>query len=110
MVAQETEIAAKYVWGVWGSGPQTDRHLTQSPFTGQFFLDDDILHCLLRVLSFLYMEKLTTCWEALSIVDGLLTLGALLGLQGLRHLHTLKQARSGLQGSAVLLVLRQNVA
>jgi hypothetical protein len=49
---------------------------------------------------FLYMEKLTTCWEALSIVDGLLTLGALLGLQGLRHLHTLKQAMSG---SAVLL-------
>jgi hypothetical protein len=38
--------------GVWGSGPQTDKHLPQSPFRGQFFLDDDILHCLLRVLSF----------------------------------------------------------
>jgi hypothetical protein len=23
--------------GVWGSGPQTDNHLPQSPFTGQFF-------------------------------------------------------------------------
>ncbi len=23
--------------GVWGSGPQTDKHLPQSPFTGQFF-------------------------------------------------------------------------
>jgi hypothetical protein len=21
----------------WGSGPQTDKHLPQSPFTGQFF-------------------------------------------------------------------------
>jgi hypothetical protein len=52
------------------------------------------------------MEKLTTCWEALSIVDGLLALGALLGLQGLRHLHTLKQAMSGLQGSAVLLSVK----
>jgi hypothetical protein len=42
------------VWGVgvWGSGPQTDKHLLQSPFTGQFCLDDDILHCLLWVLSF----------------------------------------------------------
>jgi hypothetical protein len=26
---------------VWG--PQTDKHLTQSPFTGKFFLDDDVL-------------------------------------------------------------------
>jgi hypothetical protein len=32
--------------GVWGSGPQTDKHLPQSPFTGQL-LDDDIFHCLL---------------------------------------------------------------
>jgi hypothetical protein len=23
--------------GVWGSGPQADRHLPQSPFTGNFF-------------------------------------------------------------------------
>jgi hypothetical protein len=23
--------------GVWGSGPQTDKHLPQSPFTGYFF-------------------------------------------------------------------------
>ncbi len=23
--------------GVWGSGPQTDKHLPQSPFTGQLF-------------------------------------------------------------------------
>ncbi len=37
--------------GIWVSGPQTDKHLPQSPFTGQFFLDDDILHCLLSVLS-----------------------------------------------------------
>ncbi len=22
---------------VWGSGPQTDKHLPQSPFTGEFF-------------------------------------------------------------------------
>ncbi len=27
----------------WGSRPQTDKHLQQSPFTGQFFSDDDIL-------------------------------------------------------------------
>ncbi len=26
------------VRGVWGSGPQTDKHLPQSPFTGQFFI------------------------------------------------------------------------
>ncbi len=25
------------VGGVWGSGPQTDKYLPQSPFTGQFF-------------------------------------------------------------------------
>jgi hypothetical protein len=31
---------------VWGSGLQTDKHLSQSPFTGHF-LDDDILQCLL---------------------------------------------------------------
>jgi hypothetical protein len=29
-----------------------DKHLPQRPFTGQYFLDDDILHCLLWVLSF----------------------------------------------------------
>ncbi len=28
---------------VLGSGPQTDKHLPQSPFTGKIFLDDDIL-------------------------------------------------------------------
>jgi hypothetical protein len=32
--------------GGWGSGPQTDKHLPQSPFTDHF-LNDDILHCLL---------------------------------------------------------------
>ncbi len=26
-------------------GSQTDKHLPQSPFTGQFFLDNDIWHC-----------------------------------------------------------------
>jgi hypothetical protein len=43
------------VWGggVMGSaGSATDKHLLQSPFTGQFFLDDKILHCLISVLSF----------------------------------------------------------
>jgi hypothetical protein len=30
----------------------SDKHLPQSPFTGQFFLDDNILHCILWVLSF----------------------------------------------------------
>jgi hypothetical protein len=25
-----------------GSGPQTDKHLIQSPFISQFFLDDEI--------------------------------------------------------------------
>jgi hypothetical protein len=35
--------------GIWGSGPQTDKHLPQSPFTGLF---SDLLHCLLSVLSF----------------------------------------------------------
>ncbi len=28
--------------GIWGSGPQTDKHLPQSPLAGHFFLDDDI--------------------------------------------------------------------
>ncbi len=36
---------------VWGSGPQTDEHLPQSPLEINF-LDDDIFHCLLWVLSF----------------------------------------------------------
>ncbi len=39
----------KWGGGLWGSGPQTDKHLPQSP---QSFLDDDILHWLLWVLSF----------------------------------------------------------
>ncbi len=40
--------------GIWGSGPQTDKHLLQSPFTGQFFEMTTfyILHCFLWVLSF----------------------------------------------------------
>ncbi len=38
--------------GFFPTLPQTDKHLPQSPFTGQFFLDDDILYCLLCVLSF----------------------------------------------------------
>ncbi len=39
---------------VCGSGPQTDKHLLQSPFSllQVNFLDDDILLCLLGVLSF----------------------------------------------------------
>jgi hypothetical protein len=37
--------------GVWDSGPQTDKHLPQVPLQVNF-LDDDILHCLLWVLSF----------------------------------------------------------
>ncbi len=32
--------------------PNSDKHLPQSPFIAQFFLDDDILHWLLWVLSF----------------------------------------------------------
>jgi hypothetical protein len=40
------------VRGGWGSGPQTDKHLPQSPFTG-LFSDDDSLHCLLRVYSYI---------------------------------------------------------
>ncbi len=39
-----------------GPGPRTDKHLPQSLFTGQF-LEDDILHCLLRVLSFFGRDK-----------------------------------------------------
>jgi hypothetical protein len=39
---------------VWGSGPQTDKTLPQSPVTGQLSFDDDILLCLLCVLSFSY--------------------------------------------------------
>ena len=35
-----------------GRGPQTDRHLPQSPFTGQFFLDSNIWCSFLSVLSF----------------------------------------------------------
>ncbi len=35
---------------VWGSGPRTDKHLPQRPFQVNF-LDADILHCLLWVLS-----------------------------------------------------------
>ncbi len=36
-----------------GRGPQTDKkNLSQSPFRGQFFLDNDIWHCSLSVLSF----------------------------------------------------------
>jgi hypothetical protein len=31
--------------GVWGSGPQTDKHLRKVPLQ-VIFLDDDILHCL----------------------------------------------------------------
>ncbi len=33
------------------SGPQTDKHLPESPFSGHF-LGDGILHCLLSVVSF----------------------------------------------------------
>jgi hypothetical protein len=28
-----------------GMGPQIDQHLSQNPFTGKVFLDDDVLHC-----------------------------------------------------------------
>ncbi len=34
--------------GGMGSGPQTDKHLPQSPFTGKF-LDNDIWHSILSV-------------------------------------------------------------
>ncbi len=27
-------------------GPQTDKHKPQSPFTGQFFLDDEVIYAL----------------------------------------------------------------
>jgi hypothetical protein len=40
--------------GVWGSGPQADKHLPQSPFTGQFFLNDDILHFLIAFYESFY--------------------------------------------------------
>jgi hypothetical protein len=33
-----------------GRRPQTNKYLSQSP--GHFFLDDDILHCILSALSF----------------------------------------------------------
>ncbi len=55
---------------VWGHGSQTEKHLPQSPFT--VFLDDDILHCLLWVLSFyglnprllyrLHWQLMTSLW------------------------------------------------
>jgi hypothetical protein len=33
-----TRVQCVRGWGwVWGSGPQTDKHLPQSPFTGEFF-------------------------------------------------------------------------
>jgi hypothetical protein len=48
--------------GVWGSGPRTDKHLPQSPFTGQsIFLDDDILHCLLLFIRFPCNKPSTYC-------------------------------------------------
>ncbi len=34
-----------YGGGVWGSGPQIDKHLSQGPFTGKFFLDDEATFC-----------------------------------------------------------------
>ncbi len=37
--------------GVWGSVPQTDKHLAQSPFTGKFFALPSMS------LSFLYLEE-----------------------------------------------------
>ncbi len=39
------------MYRVWGGGPLSDKELTQSPFPGHFS-DDDILYCLLWVLSF----------------------------------------------------------
>ncbi len=36
---------------MWSSGPQTDKHRQQSPFTGQL-KNDDILHWLLWVFSY----------------------------------------------------------
>ncbi len=53
-VNKYTVYAKTVCWGggrVGGYGPQTDKHLPQSPFTDQF-LDDDILNCPLWVLSF----------------------------------------------------------
>jgi hypothetical protein len=45
------------ILSVWGSGPQTDKHLPKIPFAIQF-LDEEILHCLLWVLSFYATEHL----------------------------------------------------
>ncbi len=37
------QIARPPKQNLGGEGPQTDEHLSQSPFTSQIFLDDDIL-------------------------------------------------------------------
>ncbi len=47
-ISPHTRILCVRGW-VWGSGPQTDKHLPEVPVN---FLDDDILRCLLWVLSF----------------------------------------------------------
>jgi hypothetical protein len=39
--------------GVWGSGPQTDKHLPQSPFTGHFFR---WRHCALPSMSLIFLR------------------------------------------------------
>ncbi len=53
---------------MWGSGPQIDKHLLQSPFTGQFFLDDDILLCLLWVLSY-YGSDCLPDWAVVNVAE-----------------------------------------
>jgi hypothetical protein len=47
-----------YVWiSIWGSGPQTYKHLPQSPFTGQFFK----LHFALPSLSLIFLFHQVKC-------------------------------------------------
>jgi hypothetical protein len=48
-----TYTVCKEGGGVWSTGPQTDKHLPQSPFSGQIFLDDDIFALLSMSLIFL---------------------------------------------------------
>ncbi len=51
--------------GVWGSGPQTDKHLPQSPFIGQFFRGR---HFALPSVSFIFLRKAVLF--AVSILQG----------------------------------------
>ncbi len=75
--------------GVWGSGPQTDKHLPQSPFTGSLFLDEDILHCLLWVLS-VYGGIPDGGVEPLAVLEN---------VEGERHFHALPLLLDAQQGA-----------